>query len=182
MADGALQELDALKTALDALSHLDPDARGRAIAWLASALEVQGLQTGQGVGSSSAPIGELGSAKQFLAQKAPRSDLERVTVLAYFLTHARGKAYFKTAELSALNTEAAGPRLSNASYAASNAQKKKGYLAAAPGGGKQITAKGEALVEALPDYEAAEAATAPMHGGRRRTSARRPMSRTKEEK
>lgn len=179
MADHAIQELDALKTALEALSPLDADARGRAIAWLGSALEVGGTQmTGPATGpNSDAPgDGDFGPAKQFLAQKAPRSDIERVTVLAYYLTHARGKAHFKTAELSTLNTEAAGPRLSNASYAASNAQKKKGYLAAAPGGAKQITARGEALVNALPDYEAAEAAVVAMPGGPRRTSARRARS------
>lgn len=185
MADEAFQEIEALKTAFEALSRLDDEARGRAIAWLGSALEVGGpLTTGQGAGSSSGTTanGDFGSAKQFLAQKAPRSDIERVTVLAYYLAHARGKAHFKTAELSTLNTEAAGARLSNASYAASNAQKKKGYLVAATGGAKQITARGEAFVEALPDYEAAEAAVAAMPGRPRRTSPGRSRSRRSEER
>jgi hypothetical protein len=179
MADDALEELGALKTALEALSPLDADARRRAIAWLGSALEVGGQQVQgphTGLNSGAPTESNLGSPKQFLAQKAPRSDIERVTVLAYYLAHARGKAHFKTAELSTLNTEAAGPRLSNASYAASNAQKKKGYLAAAPGGAKQITARGEALVEALPDYEAAEAAVMAMPGSPRRTPPRRARS------
>lgn len=185
MADETFQEIEALKTALEALSPLDDEARGRAITWLGSALGVEGPHTtGQGTGSSSGTTvnGDLGSPKQFLAQRAPRSDIERVTVLAYYLTHARGKAHFKTAELSTLNTEAAGPRLSNASYAASNAQKKRGYLVAATGGAKQITARGEAFVEALPNYEAAEAAVAAMPGGPRRISPRRSRSERREER
>jgi hypothetical protein len=70
--------------------------------------------------------------------------------------------------LSELNLEAAGPRLSNASYAASNATKKMGYLAAAPGGAKQITARGEALVQNLPDRGAAKAAVEALPGKPRR--------------
>ncbi len=58
--------------------------------------------------------------------------------------------HFATKDLSALNTEAAGHTLSNASYAASNATKKGGFLTAAPGGKKQITARGEGLVDGVP--------------------------------
>ncbi|HXV56881.1 MAG TPA: hypothetical protein VD704_03355, partial [Gaiellaceae bacterium] len=78
-----------------------------------------------------------------------------------------------TSELSSLNTEAAGPRLSNTAYAASNATKKMGYLAAGTPGTKQITKRGEALVENLPDRAAAKAAVDALPGKPRQSGGRR---------
>ncbi|HVH50795.1 MAG TPA: hypothetical protein VM690_01510 [Gaiellaceae bacterium] len=183
---GSESELKAIQAALAALWPLDPEARARAVAGIAGALGVGGRPPGVNVPGSASQAtadggADLGSAKQFLASKAPRSDVERVAVLAYYLTHARGTAHFATKELNELNTEAAGPRFSNASYAASNATKKSGLLAAAPGGKKQITARGEALVEALPDRQAVTIALESMPGKpRRNTPRRRPAPITRE--
>lgn len=181
MKNGNDTELNAIQTALAALWPLDEQARVRAVAGIAGALGVAGTPSvaghGARLGTHAAVAGDgvqdLGTSKQFLASKAPRSDVERVAVLAYYLTHARGIAHFATKELNELNTEAAGPRFSNASYAASNATKKNGLLAAAPGGKKQITARGEALVEALPDRQAVTAALDSMPGRPRRSAPRR---------
>lgn len=178
MANGKDSELEAIQTALRALWPLDEDARARAVAGIAGALGVTtraGFSVaggGAAAGTSDGP-GNLGTPKQFLASKAPRSDVERIAVLAYYLTHARDTPHFSTKELSELNTEAAGPRFSNASYAASNATKKSGLLAAAPGGKKQITARGEALVEALPDRQAVTAALDAIPGRPRRSNPRK---------
>jgi hypothetical protein len=178
MADTTAQELDAIKTALDALWPLDAEARARAIAGIAGALGVQqssaspsGVRPllGGGPAANGAP-GELGTPREFLAMKSPRTDIERITCLAYYLTYARNTPHFDTKELSELNTEAAGARFSNASYTASNATKKSGFLTAAPGGKKQITPRGEALVNALPDRQAVEAALEAMPGRPRRQS------------
>jgi hypothetical protein len=162
---------------------LDQDARGRAVAGIAAALGVTGVSGGLANGLGADTPGDpgdgtrdLGTPKQFLATKAPRSDVERVAVLAYYLTHARGIPHFATKDLNELNTEAAAPRFSNASYAASNATKKNALLAAAPGGTKQITARGEALVEALPDRQAVAAALDAIPGRTRRTPQRRRTS------
>lgn len=191
MVEDPLVELKAMQAALEALTPLDEDARGRATAWLASALGVKGAGVAEAVGSSrSVPFaaglpvssngGDLGTPKQFLAHKAPKTDVEKMAVLAYYLTHARGREHFTTKELSDLNTEAAGQRLSNAAYAASNAQKKNGFLANAPGGKRQIASRGEALVNALPDREAVKAALAATGGKPRRPSGgrRKPATRT----
>jgi hypothetical protein len=97
------------------------------------------------------------SPKEFLLQKAPKSDVERVACLGFYLTHFRGTAHFKTADLTALNTEAAQPRFSNAAQAVANATQ-YGYLAPATKGNKQISAQGERFVVALPDREAAKTA------------------------
>ena len=99
------------------------------------------------------------SPKEFIMQKQPRSDVERVACLAYYLTHYRNTPYFKTVDISKLNVEAAQSKMSNATVAAANAVK-TGYLAAATKGNKQISAAGELFVQALPDREAARAAMA----------------------
>src|SRR5882672_3747147 len=104
-------ELTAIQAALAALWPLDEDARARAVAGIAGALGVVGAPgsgpriTATGIGVTDGP-GDLGTPKQFLALKAPRSDVERVAVLAYYLTHAREMPHFATKELNELNTEA----------------------------------------------------------------------------
>lgn len=101
--------------------------------------------------------------KAFMANKRPTSDIERITCLAYYLTHHRGQQAFKTQELSHLNIEAAQPRFSNATVAGRNAVQKE-FLSLAGGGKKQITWRGEALVNALPDRNQVKTAleTAPL--------------------
>jgi hypothetical protein len=178
MGNGTDTELNAIQEALAALWPLDEEARARAVAGIAGALGVVGGSVGPtGRVAARTPLADgaadLGSAKQFLASKAPRSDVERITVLAYYLTHARGTPHFATRELNEINTEAAGPRFANASYTASNAIKKSGLLAPAPSGMKQITARGEALVEALPDRQAVAAALEAIPGRPRRNAPRR---------
>jgi len=43
--------------------------------------------------------------KRFFLEKQPRTDVERVACLAYYLTHYRDTPHFKTIDLSKLNTE-----------------------------------------------------------------------------
>jgi hypothetical protein len=97
------------------------------------------------------------SPKEFILQKQPRTDVERVACLAFYLTHYRNMPHFKTIDTSKLNTEAAQSKMSNAAVAVDNATK-MGYLAPATRGTKQISAPGEVFVRALPDREAAKAA------------------------
>jgi hypothetical protein len=108
------------------------------------------------------------SPKQFLLEKRPATDVERMACLAYYLTHYREKAQFKTADLSHLNTEAAQDRFSNPALASSNAIK-QGYLAHAGQGNRQLSAIGERYVQALPDRQAARALLADRRKGRKRS-------------
>jgi hypothetical protein len=86
--------------------------------------------------------------------KSPRTDVERVACLAYYLAHYRGAPHFKTKDITALNTESAHKPFSNTAVAVDNAAK-MGYLVPSVKGAKQISASGERFVEALPDREAA---------------------------
>ena len=109
------------------------------------------------------------SPKNFLLEKQPRNDVERVACLAYYLAHHRDTPHFKTLDISKLNTEAAQPKFGNPAKAASNAQLRH-YLAAAPGGHRQLSAVGERFVDALPDRVAAKKA---MESSRPRKKSRR---------
>jgi hypothetical protein len=109
------------------------------------------------------------SPKEFIMQKQPRTDVERVTCLAYYLTHFRSTGHFKTVDISKLNVESAQSKLSNPTVAVDNATK-LGYLAPATKGNKQISGPGELYVQALPDREAAKAAIANAKRGKRKTT------------
>ena len=95
--------------------------------------------------------------KQFIHEKDPRTDVERVTCLAYYFTHFRDTPAFKTLDISRLNTEAAQRKLSNAAAAIGNASR-RGLITAAGKGLRQISAVGEQFVDALPDRDEAKVA------------------------
>jgi restriction endonuclease Mrr len=118
------------------------------------------------------------SPKEFLLEKQPRTDVERIACLAYYLTHYRDTPHFKTLDLNKLNTEAAQPKFSNATVSANNAQK-RGYLVPSTKGHRQISAAGEQFVRALPDREAAKAAMTALRP--RRRNKRKSVPRRKRE-
>ncbi len=164
MAGKANSEVQAMDVAWSALSGLAPDEQRRVLIWLIDKLKLSGSVSlgapAPGAPTvrqpSGAPAGSGSEAgltpKRFMALKKPKTDAERITCLAYFLTHHRDTAQFKTKELTDLNKEAAGPPFSNPTVAVNNAAL-SGYLAPAGGGKKQITVRGEAIVAALPDRE-----------------------------
>jgi hypothetical protein len=117
------------------------------------------------------------SPKEFMLRKQPKTDVERVACLAYYLTNYRETPHFKTLDISKLNTEAAQTKFSNAAKAVDNANM-LGYLAPATKANKQLSAAGELFVEALPDRAAAKAAMdsarprkKPKNAGRSKTTA-----------
>ena len=93
--------------------------------------------------------------KEFMIQKRPNTNVERVACLAYYLTRFRNTPHFKNTDINKLNTEAAQIKLSNVSYTVNDAVK-TGYLAIVAKGMKQLSAHGEEYVEALPDRDAAK--------------------------
>jgi hypothetical protein len=125
----------------------------------------QGSHQTKGVATPTSPLPPGGgfsqardiSPKEFVMQKQPRTDVERIACLGFYLTHYRDTPHFRTIDISKLNTEAAQSKLSNATVAVDNATK-TGYLVPAVKGAKQISGAGEVFVQALPDREAAKAA------------------------
>ena len=88
-------------------------------------------------------------------EKSPQTDVERVVCLAFYLAHYRDVRYFKTADVSKLNTEAAQRKLANTTYSINTATQ-AGYIAPATKNAKQLSAMGERFVQALPDHAAAK--------------------------
>lgn len=162
-----MDDAEALATIIGILKQLDPDVQKRVLnsvqLFLGITPQLRGHPAQAGEGSSS-PQPAQGfsrdrtlSPKEFMHDKRPGTDVERVACLAYYLANYRDTPHFKTVDISALNTEAAQPKFSNASVAVDNARA-QGYLVPATKGNKQISAAGEKFVELLPDREAAREA------------------------
>jgi hypothetical protein len=183
------REFHALQAVVSALQSLDSEARQRIFVTAATFLRLDmpaqtpfDRSTSQRDTSVSSPKYPPFSAdmsltsKEFLLQKQPRTDVERVAVLAYYLTHYRDMPKFTTLDISKLNTEAGQPKFSNAANSVNNAVTRR-YLISASKGQRQLSAAGEQFVTALPDRDAARAAMAaasPRRPARKRASSPRP--------
>lgn len=182
-------EFSSLQTVIQALQPLDDEARARIVAAVTTFLQIQTPEVSVRARSEpdrremdSTPSRATNypsftsdsemSPKDFLFEKQPRSDVERIAVLAYYLTQYRDTPHFKTLDISKLNTEAAQPKFANTANSASNAVK-QGYLVPSTKGMRQLSAVGERFVAALPDREAARAT---MAGAKPRRRARKVSS------
>jgi hypothetical protein len=165
LAEYRKRELEILNRIFEDLNSLDAEARQRVLQTVLAYYQVSsGRQSQNPVDSGERRLGQFSedrsmSPKTFMMQRQPQTDVERVACLAYYLTHYRDAPYFKTLDMSKLNTEAAQPKFSNPTVAMENATK-MGYLVPATKGNKQLSAAGEIFVQKLPDREAAKAAMA----------------------
>jgi hypothetical protein len=174
---------EALTEAVTVLRKLDDEGRATLLKTLSTLFGINAVHETNGgprTVSFSEPTDRFSreqslSPKEFLLKKQPRSDMERVACLGYYLAHYRDQPHFKTLDISKLNTEAAQSKLSNAANSVNNAAK-NGYLVPATKGMKQLSAAGEMYVEALPDREAATAALA---NSRPKRSSKKALSRRK---
>jgi hypothetical protein len=161
-------DTQALTEIVNALNRLEPEARRRI---LSSLVTLYGIDPPvRTIGSATAaqpswqsPNRESAvsfsedrtlSPKEFVWQKQPKSVIERVVCLGYYLQHIRGMASFKTSDIAELNTEAAQIKLSNPAMMVGEATR-HGYFASVRGQEKQLTVVAEQLVSHLPDREAA---------------------------
>jgi hypothetical protein len=90
------------------------------------------------------------SVKEFIFEKDPVTEPERMACLAYYLTHYKETPYFKTVDLTRLNTEAAQKTFSNPAVASNNAIRDGFFVSAPKAGYKQLSAMAERYVHALP--------------------------------
>ena len=153
------EKIDKLMTAVqkivDAVKGLDASDRGRAFNAAAELLNIE-----SGSSSLKGALGDVSKendngldVKGFVRKKRPKTDIERVACLAFYLNKYRGVKKFKTGDITQLNTEAAEPKFSNPTVAVDNACNIAQYISQAGSGFKQISSRGEALVEALPDRD-----------------------------
>lgn len=162
-------EVVALEAIIDALDPLDEQqklwvlqtAASRFSLRIENAVPSRGTYpegAGASAPSSAEPIstGEYSTPQEFIRAKSPKTDVQRVTCLAYYLTKFRKTPLFKTKDLVALNTDAGCPKFSNPTVTVNNARRDK-YLTPTGKGDKRITNQGEDLVDALPDQEKVKA-------------------------
>jgi hypothetical protein len=174
-----VSEAEALNQLIRTLQNVSPNTRKRLIQTVMTFFHIHGVPNGV-VDQRSEPTYEKSSEspwfsndrsmtpKEFLLEKQPRTDVERVACLAYYLTHYRDTPHFKTIDISKLNTEAAQRKFTNAAKAVSNASRNE-YLVTATKGQKQLGAIGEVFVEALPNREDAKSAVNTVRPSRKRT-------------
>ena len=168
-------DVAVLTRVLEELNRVDPEQRKRLLQTISTFYQVSLKEdsiplTASGRIDSVTTFGEdkTLSPKDFLWQKQPKTAVERVACLAYYLTHYRDTPFFKTIDISRLNTEAAQVKFSNPTMAVNDAGK-TGYLVAAEKGQKQLSAMGEQFVRALPDRDAARmVASASRHKRRKK--------------
>lgn len=165
---GPANEIVTLQNVVDALAALSVEGRKRVVAYCLEyfSIKLDGprpahtqVPTHEPKTSRHAPFSQdtSMSAKEFMLEKDPRTDVERIACLAYYLTHYRSQPHFKTVDISALNVEAAQPRFSNAAFTSKNAVK-AGFIVPSIKGQRQLSAAGERFVRALPDREQAKSA------------------------
>ncbi len=94
--------------------------------------------------------------KEFLVEKEPLTNIERIACLAYYLTHYRNLPHFKTLDISKINTEAAQPKFTNATVSMNDTTKAGFIVGATKSGQKQLSALGEQFVLALPNRDEAK--------------------------
>jgi len=179
---------DATKEVIDVLADFDTETRRRVFRRAMGFFELDALPTSGSIARSHGDISKSVDhlhrtddsvphfterselpPKEFLFRKQPRTDIERIACLAYYLTHFRETSHFKTIDLSKLNTEAAQIKFSNTAFAVVNATN-AGLLASAGKGFKQLSALGERYVDALPDRDAAREILSTMRVRRRKAA------------
>jgi hypothetical protein len=184
------KELEAVKTIINALIDLDDEARGFVLKTVSARIGISislnptaevhqhSPQTSTTVRKPALQLGSSSTANEqtpeaFLTGKKPRSEVQRVACLAFYLTDFKGQKQFKTKDLVQLNSDAGQARMSNASTTVANAEK-SGYITLVGKGLKQITTFGKDIVNALPDEEAVKTLMARRRKPRRRKAKNAP--------
>lgn len=159
---GGYSEVDAMRDIDGALGQLDAEAQQRVLDWASSkhGLKLTGHFDGGGSSphpKSPQPHGAT-DIKTFLAQKRPDNFYERVACLVYFLEKFGGQSEVGTKDITKANSDARMSKLTNSAAFVKHATHTYGYLT---GLGKRkfaISARGEAVVEALPERAKVEEA------------------------
>lgn len=165
---GPVDDIGVFSQIVAAMKPLDKDARLRLFRLLTTYFDIpfseRGVRAADWIDTATTQSTAVSfsedrsvSPKQFLFEKKPVTDIDRIACLAYYLTHYRQIAHFKTLDLSKLNTEAAQIKFSNPTVAVDSAAQ-AGILVQAGKGQKQLSAVGEVYVQALPDRIAAKEA------------------------
>lgn len=193
-ADSATKETRAMDTTFTALVDLQADEQERVLVWLSQRLKITaptvgtgGAGTGAGAGAGMASAvkiagtpGTNSHARSFMTQKKPGDQQERVACLAFYLTFHKDMSAFKTRDITQMNSDAGQANLSNAAMFLKNSVTVQ-YLSSAGKGMRQLTPRGEALVNALPDRAAVKQALAdhPLSGRKKKGTGKKKSAKAR---
>jgi hypothetical protein len=180
MSDGKIPELEAMQTIHKALQPLRPDSQKRVLDWVVSALGISAVVS-SAAGSpieNSPPVSAAHSAsataqtiEAFVTQKQPKDTYQRLACLAYYLEFKEKKVDLSGKDLTKANTDARQAKIANIADFFIKAEKRHGYFTEVAHGKKRVSARGKAVVEALPSQEGVKQALQkhplPKGGGRR---------------
>jgi hypothetical protein len=159
------KEREALNKVLEELEGLDTESQLKVLNLTVSFLGLEAniftkttqFASNENDGNKLKTPSNNASPKEFLRTKQPLTGMQRMACLAYYLIHYRNQQFFKTIDLSQLNTEAAQPKFANPSKTAGNAMTAGYFVSGDKKGTKQLSVKGEDFVNALPDQMEAKA-------------------------
>jgi hypothetical protein len=164
-------EVDAMRDVDEALSKLDPDAQKRVMDWASSKHRIKFSTDQNGSEMISVVAGrqaqQAKDIKSFLSQKQPENFYERVACLVYYLEKVEDKPEVETKEITEANSQARLSRLTNPAVFVKHATHTYGYLTSLGKRKFAISARGEAVVEALPDRAKVEEAHAKFRFGKK---------------
>jgi hypothetical protein len=145
---------ESLKKIIELLTSLNDDQRRFVIVSAAAWFKDSSNLTPTLLKESEAKLNVPPTLGDFVFSKKTKNDAEAVAVLAYYLNVYRNQELFKTADLDALNKEAAtGQIFGNITKSVNNATQRNRFFGMAGKGYKKITPLGKLVVEALPDEE-----------------------------
>ncbi|HWX56418.1 MAG TPA: hypothetical protein VN176_17670 [Verrucomicrobiae bacterium] len=148
-------EVDAMRDIDAALSKLDSDEQKRVVDWASSKHGIKLKANPDSSETMSEFVGDKmqhpKDVKSFLAQKRPENFYERVACLVYHLEKSEGKPEVGTNDITKANSDARLSKLTNPAVFVKHATHTYGYLTSLGKRKFAISARGEAVVEALPD-------------------------------
>ncbi|HEY2393443.1 MAG TPA: hypothetical protein VGK22_19885 [Candidatus Angelobacter sp.] len=155
-------EVDAMREIDEALGRLNSDAQKRVIEWAISKHQISSKASIGGNGaladSTVAKAQISKDIKSFLASKQPENFYERVACLVYYLEKFGDKTEVGTNEITQANSDARMSKLTNPAVFVKHATHTYGYLTSLGKRKFAISARGEAVVEAMPDRVKVEGA------------------------
>lgn len=186
ITENSQKEVDILQKIIKELSALDDEAKKRMINTISTFFQInigtadsesQVIKRTYISGESSQNIRDFSqhitiSPKEFMLEKNPRTNTDRMACLGFYLTHYRDMPHFKTLDLSKLNTEAAQQKFTNPAQSTKDTTK-AGILVPATKGHKQLSAMGEQYVQALPNKAEAKKILQKMRRSRKRKVTRK---------
>jgi len=186
MAENIEQELDAIKTIVEALQPLDGEARQRALAYATQRLGIEATAAPQVAPTPPSPFVETTSGqsdapspptvtdiRSLKDQKQPGTDVEMATLVAYYLKHEAPESERKdeigAEDIATYFVQAGYPLPNNKAYTLPNA-KKAGYLENASRGKYKLNSVGHNLVAHNLPRSSSEAAPKPRKQNAKKTA------------